>query len=180
MGNNCSCVNTISEEKKTEGSKQSNSPVISKGAQILMGSLDSAPKYYVPQKPPPQSCYIIPEISVGEENNKSLIKMEIAYREESNRVVSLNEIDSLVHKVSNDSSSDFMGGSKRSISKRKMLRGFKTIKEGVTENIEQHPKVHPVDPKEIEMIVGYLEQHFVFGLIPRDSLYFQVFFDLTR
>lgn len=173
MGNSCSCENAASEDKKLEGIQRKDSRELpSKTAQLLIGSLDSAPKYYVPQKPIPPSCYIIPEMSPVQAQNasfKALADMSI-----SNGAMSLKDIESISKKHSVSANEfDYVldgGEASRSKGRRKVLRRFKTNKEGITESIIPENDVHPRSPEEIKMIVDYFESHFVLGLIPTNNL----------
>lgn len=72
------------------------------------------------------------------------------------------------------------GVGERSSVRREKLKHNKTMMEEITEKVEEIPGTHP-EKEELEMVVKYLKNHFVFGSMSTEALYnFHFLLDLPN
>lgn len=155
MGNNCSnCSENLKDEDfKTKQMVPSKDYFEEQDPSNPVS--DSAPRFYIvePEDPPVQ---VKSRRSIkGPENQGEKNEEEKSNLLEGNYEEALEQLSAVTA---------------RSKTRREKLKHSKTMMDEMSEKVEVIPEVHP-EKEELELIVTYLKNHFVFGSMSSEALY---------
>lgn len=176
MGNTCNnCAKNNKEEDGYEGIVARNKDIY-KFKNDLELLLDATPNYYIP---------VVEEGSVGnlKKTRNKLLRSETQKKKEEKKESSrLEPLEPPMQNESeeNNGQSERFGsqndelvericGTGRSNARRNRLQHNKTMNEEFTEKVKEVPGLHP-EKEELEMVVEYLKNHFVFGSMAQEAL----------